>query len=228
MNIHFIQHVSFEHPGYLLQLAKQHGYNISFTKIFEQVNFPSINDIDMLVIMGGPMGVYEEEKYSWITEEKQFIRSVIDAGKKVWGVCLGSQMVAAALDARVYPHTEQEIGWWPIQVLNGNPVTDGLPAAFITFHWHGDTFDLPAGATHLFKTDACTNQGFIFDNRVIALQFHVEATEDLITGMLTHAGGELQPAAYIQTNEQIIEQIPGMLDQQLRFTTLLFNNFLNL
>lgn len=229
MNIHFIQHVSFEHPGNLLLLARQHGFTCTFTKQFEATIYPSLNDIDILVIMGGPMGVYDEDNYSWMKNEKEFIKSAIAAGKKVWGVCLGSQLVAEALGAKVYPHTLKEIGWWPVQLVNeDNPFTKGLPAEFTTFHWHGDTYDLPEGAIHIFKTGACANQGFIVDNRVVALQFHVEAMDDLILSMLAHAGNELQPAPYIQTEAYIKEQIPVWKEQQLKFITKLFENFLSL
>src|SRR5688572_23524659 len=115
MRIHFIQHVAFESPGYLLQWAEEHQHTISFTRIYESPVFPSVDDIDWLIVMGGPMGSYQEDQYSWLKAEKEFIRAVIDAGKKVLGICLGSQLVAAALGAKVYPHVQKEIGWWPVK-----------------------------------------------------------------------------------------------------------------
>ena len=108
MKIHFIQHVAFEYPGYLLHWAQQEQHEISFTKIFETVSFPTVENFDMLIVMGGPMGVYEEEKYHWLKEEKIFIKHAIDAKKKVLGICLGSQLVAEALGAKVYQHTIKE------------------------------------------------------------------------------------------------------------------------
>jgi GMP synthase-like glutamine amidotransferase len=208
MRVHFIQHVHFESPGYLLQWATEHQFTISFTKIYEAVTFPSADDIDWLVIMGGPMGVYEEDKYAWLKAEKAFIRSVIEAGKKVLGICLGSQLIAEVAGAKVYPNHQKEIGWWPVKkVSNGQP--EPLPASrpdeFLTFHWHGDTFDLPAGATHLFATTVCPHQGYLLNKNVAGLQFHPEATPELIDNMIAHGQDELVMAPFIQPAARIQE-----------------------
>src|ERR1700761_1715361 len=103
MRIHFIQHVLFEHPGYLLTWAKQQNHSVAITYIYESTPLPSLNDFDMLIIMGGPMGAYEDDKYAWLKKEKQFVKAAIDAGKKVLGICLGSQVIANVLGANVYP-----------------------------------------------------------------------------------------------------------------------------
>jgi GMP synthase-like glutamine amidotransferase len=231
MNIHIIQHVYFEHPGYLVPYMQQQQFNVTYTKIFENTAFPALNDIDVLVIMGGPMGVYEEDIYPSLKQEKKFIRSAMDAGKKVLGICLGSQLVAEAAGARVYPHTEKEIGWWPVQLVKSGQsavITKGFPDEFITFHWHGDTFDLPSGAHQLFKTNACSNQGFLIGTQVAAVQFHMEATSDLINGMIAHNGDQLIPAPHVQSEQQILQQVPGMMEQQFSYISRFFNNFLAL
>lgn len=206
MRLHFIQHVHFETPGYLLEWAIAQQHTTSFTKIYEAVIFPSSEDFDVLIIMGGPMGVYEEEKYAWIKEEKAFIKTTIAAGKKVLGICLGAQLIAAASGAKVYPNKEKEIGWWPVQKVAAemmHPLTSSLPSEFITFHWHGDTFDLPPGAVHLFSTPVCTNQGFLLNEKVAGLQFHFEATPALVEQMVANCGDELVNAAYIQSGTQM-------------------------
>lgn len=206
MQTHFIQHVPFESPGYLLQWAQEAQHSISFTKIFEAVQFPPAASIDLLVVMGGPMGVYEEATYPWLKAEKTFIREVIDAGKKVLGVCLGSQLVAEALGSKVYPNPQKEIGWWPVQVVDtatGSP-TAGWPAEFTVFHWHGDTFDLPPGAMHLFRTNACPNQGYLVGNRVAGLQFHLEANQALVETMIAHGKQELVHAPLIQEEKALL------------------------
>ena len=202
MRVHFIQHVPFESPGYLLQWATEQQYDISFTKIYEAVAFPAVEDIDWLVIMGGPMGVYEEDKHAFLKPEKAFIQSVIAAGKKVLGICLGSQLIAEVSGAKVYPNKEKEIGWWPVQKVaqaNELSLTAALPDELMTFHWHGDTFDLPAGATHLFATAVCPHQGYLLGRNVAGLQFHPEATPELIQAMITHGQDELLVAPHIQT-----------------------------
>ncbi|WEK37432.1 MAG: amidotransferase [Candidatus Pseudobacter hemicellulosilyticus] len=200
MQIHFIQHVPFESPGYLLQWAEEANHAISFTRTYEAAVFPDADTIALLIVMGGPMGVYDETQFPWLKAEKAFIRTVINAGKKVLGVCLGSQLVAEVLDARVYPNTQKEIGWWPLQVLPaaaGTP-TAGWPSEITVFHWHGDTFDLPAGADHLFRTDACPHQGYLVNNQVAGFQFHMEVGAPEVQHMILHCGQELVPGAFIQ------------------------------
>ena len=206
MRVHFIQHVHFESPGYLLEWATAKQHQISFTKIYEAVTFPAADDIDLLVIMGGPMGVYEEEKYPWMKAEKDFIKAVMEAGKKVLGICLGSQLIAAVCGANVYPNQQKEIGWWPVKTIRNDKataLTASLPDELMTFHWHGDTFDLPAGAVHLFATDICPHQGYLLYNQVAGLQFHPEATPALIEQMVLHGQGELVDAPYIQSALQM-------------------------
>ena len=229
MRVHFIQHVSFEHPGYLLEWAKQH--TVTFTKIFEDVSFPPPNDFDVLIIMGGPMGVYEEEKFPWLKKEKKFIKETIAAGKKVLGICLGSQLVAEVLEAKVYPNTEKEIGWWPIKKsanARNTPLIPEAPDEFVTFHWHGDIFDLPKNSIRLFSTDVCPNQGFLYGSNVAALQFHPEVTNELVSAMVEHEREELIPATFIQNEETIIRETPKWTDQNKKFFTAFIEQFLAL
>lgn len=203
MHIHFIQHMPFEHPASIADWAAEKNYTTSYTKVFEAATFPSIDSFDMLVIMGGTMGVYEEDKYSWMPTEKALIKQSIEAKKKVLGICLGAQFIAEALGAKVFPHTTKEIGWLPVEKVMLHPLTDGLPQAFTTFHWHGDTFTLPPNAIHLFKTKGCAQQGFVSNNHVAALQFHMEVKEDLLVGMTAHERAELVKDEYVQTEEEL-------------------------
>ncbi|MFI5133112.1 MAG: type 1 glutamine amidotransferase [Chitinophagales bacterium] len=229
MRVHFIQHVSFEHPGYLLEWAQDRQCSITFTKVFEKAFFPSANDFDLLIIMGGPMGVYEEKKFSWLKKEKQFIKNAIEADKKVLGICLGSQLVAEALGAKVYPNKEKEIGWWPVKKIsseNAASLTAAFPDEFITFHWHGDTFDLPKNSTRIFATDVCPNQGFLHGTRVAGLQFHPEVTTALVAAMVEHEKEELVVARFIQTEEEIKNETPNRVEQNKTFTNAFVNHFL--
>jgi GMP synthase-like glutamine amidotransferase len=207
MRIHFIQHVAFESPGYLLQWAREHQHTVSFTRIYESPVFPAVPDIDWLIVMGGPMGTYQEDQYAWLKPEKDFIRAVIAAGKKVLGICLGSQLVAEALGAKVYPHIQKEIGWWPVKKTSdntSNALLQNLPDEFVCFHWHGDTFDLPAGAVHLLQSDACPHQAFLYQDRVMGLQFHMEAMPEQIQAMAEHGKEELVAGGYIQAENEIL------------------------
>ncbi len=228
MRIHFIQHVSFENPGSLLEWAIEKQHSITFTKIFEEVKFPSTAEFDFLIIMGGSMSANEEDKFSWLKEEKRFISEAINANKKVLGICLGSQLIAEALGAKVYVHTHKEIGWWLIKKVEKKIVLlKDLPDEFLTFHWHSDTFDLPQNATALFYSDACKNQAFSFSRNVLALQFHIEATTQLIEHMSEEDAHELIPAKYIQSKEVIQQLTPQHVGDQKKYLELLLHNFLS-
>lgn len=228
MHIHFIQHVSFEYPGSMVKWAVDNNYTTSFSNLSETEIFPPLGSFDMLVIMGGPMGVYEEEKYCWLKKEKLFIRSAIDDGKKILGICLGSQLLAEVLEAKVYPHHQKEIGWWPVQKTDHHPMTKFLPDEFTGFHLHGDTFDLPSGAVQLFKTSGCEQQGFMYGNNIIALQFHPEIEKELLISMMEHEKEEAESSAYVQSTKEIIQQADSFLPQQKKWMYQFLEGFLRL
>lgn len=223
MHIHFIQHVPFESPGFILEWAQDKGFNTSFTRMYEEDRFPPVAGINWLVVMGGPMSVHDENEYAWLKSEKQYIRSAIDAGKKVLGICLGSQLIADVLGAKVYPNNQKEIGWWPLTTIDTkHPLTLNFPAQFNVFHWHGDTFDLPSGATHLFSTEACRNQGYLVGTKIAALQFHMEVDENLVAQMVQNGKSELVEAPFIQEDTGIFLNTLSMVPD----TQLLLSRFL--
>ena len=229
MRIHFIQHVLFEHPGYLLTWAKQQNHSVSTSYIYESMTLPASDDFDMLIIMGGPMGAYEEDKYDWLKKEKQFVAAAINAGKKVLGICLGCQVIANVLGANVYPHTQKEIGWWPVYKVAENkthPLLKNLPDTFTTFHWHGDTFDLPKEATHLFYSDACAHQGFLYKNHVAGLQFHAEVQDDLLHDMTENDKAQLIPSAYVQSEDEINKLLPLHVEAQHEYLSSFIEAFI--
>ena len=203
MHIHFIQHMPFEYPATIADWTAENNHTTSYTKVFEDATFPAIDTLDMLVIMGGVMGVYEADKYDWMPAEKSFIRNAIEANKKILGICLGAQFIAEALGANVFPHTLKEIGWLPVEKVTTHPLTNKLPGTFTAFHWHSDTFTLPPNAIHLFKTKGCAQQGFVYNNHVAGLQFHLEVKEDLLNGMSKHERAELVSAEYVQTEKEL-------------------------
>ncbi|MES1223187.1 MAG: type 1 glutamine amidotransferase [Bacteroidota bacterium] len=225
MHIHFIQHVSFEYPGSIIRWAEENNHTTSFTKVFEQPVFPGTNQFDMLIIMGGPMGVYEEDKFPWITEEKKFIHAAITANKKVLGICLGSQLIANVLGSKVYTHTLKEIGWWPVSKATVHPLTESLPDEFISFHLHGDTFDLPEGAIQLFKTKGCEQQGFVYKNNVAAIQFHPEIENELLQSMIEHEKETFIRSTYIQTEKEIQALATEQLSHQPAYIKAILESF---
>jgi len=208
MRIHCLQHVAFESPGTIIEWAAQHGHTITYTYFFEQGRrLPLLTEFDALLIMGGYMNVDEEAEFPWLKEEKTFISQSIAAGKKLLGICLGAQLIAAAMGARVYKGKEKEIGFLPLQFPVGkkrDPLLDHFADEYLLFHWHGDSFDLPADAQLLASTTACKHQAFTVGNNVLALQFHPEMNEDTIEQMLLHDGKELEEKGiYIQSVEAV-------------------------
>lgn len=205
MRAHYLQHVPFEGIGSIDPWLKTSGCEITNNKLFEAAEFPSLKDIDLLVIMGGPMSVNDEDKYPWLVREKKFIYEAIKSDKAILGICLGAQLIASAIGARVYKSPVKEIGWFPVY---GIPASDKsvfcFPESLKVFHWHGETFDLPAGATRLAESAVCKNQGFQLGKKVIALQFHLETTPESARSLVQNCKEELVPSAYIQREDEIL------------------------
>ena len=208
MNLHYLQHVPFEGLGSIASWAKARRVQISRTRLFADEALPSADEIDLLVVMGGPMGVYDERDHPWLVREKEFLKQAIDTGTQILGVCLGAQLIAEVLGARVYPNNHKEIGWFPIEGVRAVPsgsIEKVLSNAGEVFHWHGDTYDLPNGATHLAKSHACKNQAFSVGNQILALQFHLETTPDAARALIGHCGDEIVDAPYIQPAREILK-----------------------
>jgi GMP synthase-like glutamine amidotransferase len=206
--IHFFQHVPYEDPGYILTWCSQKNIKVSFTRFYERGVIPDPASYDCLVVMGGPMGVYDEKDYPWLALEKEAIASTIKAQIPVLGICLGAQLVASSLGAAVYKNKEKEIGWFDIRFTpagNAAPFfKKNLNPTMTVFHWHGDTFDLPENAELLASSDACKNQAYLYGSRVIGLQFHFEVTEAGLTLMLENGKSELVSGKYIQNSQEIL------------------------
>ena len=208
LRIHYFRHVPYEGLGHIETWAKKHGHELSVTEFYNGHVLPDIDSIDWLIVMGGSMSVYDEN-IPWLKDEKDFIKKVIDAGKTVIGICLGAQLIADVLGAGVYPNKEKEIGWWPVKLTpegEKNPLLMDLPEEFVTFHWHGDTFDIPKEATHLISSDVCSNQAFLYNDKVLALQFHFEMTEDAVKDIVENGRHELVEAPHIEPEERILSQ----------------------
>ncbi|MEO7531217.1 MAG: amidotransferase [Sediminibacterium sp.] len=208
MRIHCLQHVAFETPGTIVEWAVINNHVITYTFLFEKdCPFPSLTDFDLLLIMGGYMNVGEEEKFPWLKQEKKFIKDAIDAGKKIVGICLGAQLIAASLHSAVYKGKEKEIGFFPVQfstAAQNSKVFNHFLSPYPLFHWHGDTFDLPENAAVIASTDVCKHQAYFISPNIIGLQFHLEMNANTIEQMLLHDEDELrEPGKYIQSIEEI-------------------------
>lgn len=208
MRVHYLQHVSFEGIGAIEEWTRSRGHAVSGTQMFRlpeagSGGTPQPDDLDLLVVMGGPMNIYQESRYPWLSAEKELIASVIAANKLVLGICLGAQMAANVLGGTVTKGAHREIGWYPVdltQAARAVPVFAEFPARFSALHWHGDTFSIPPGAVRVASSEACANQAFAYNGgRVVGLQFHLEETRDSLALLVEHARAEIradgEPAA---------------------------------
>ena len=227
MRINCIQHVEFETPGTIAEWIEKRKHSFSNTLLYKNESFPGLDNFDLLLIMGGPMNIYEYEKYPWLREEKAFIEEAISAGKAVLGICLGAQLIADVLKAEVFKNNYKEIGWFPVftvkQEITEAPLLKNFPEEFIAFHWHGDTFSLPGGTKQLFASEACKNQGFIYINRVIGLQFHLEMSNMTIRNVIGNCRDELIEGKYIQNEEDMPDKDSFLATSKSLMFTLMDN-----
>ncbi len=206
VNAHYFQHVPFEDLGCIRPWLTANGYSLTRTCFFESVLLPEPDEVDLLIILGGPMSVNDEEALPWLIDEKRFIAEMITSGKPVLGICLGAQLIAAAMGANVYKNNSPEIGWFPVWALpETHSASFGFPSSVNVFSWHGETFDLPRGAIHLARSEGCENQAFQLGRSVIGLQFHLETTPPAAKDLVMHCRHELVPGLrFVQTEEQIL------------------------
>jgi len=223
MRIHYLQHVPFEDIANIGKWAR--GYPITRTALYEGQVLPTSDDeFDFLVVMGGSMGVYDEKKYPWLLEEKKFIEKAIKTNKIVLGICLGAQLIANVLGAKVYKNKYKEIGWYPVVLTEdakSSKVFSGFKDRFIAFHWHSDTFDIPSGAKRLAETEACKNQAFEYKGRVFGLQFHLESTHETIRLLAENCACELVKGKYIQTKKELLLNYTSLKNIEKSMTMLL-------
>lgn len=208
MKAHCLMNIGFEGPGYVSDWIDQHGFSMQVWKLFENPTMPEVEDVDLLLVMGGPMNIYEENEYPYLAEEKQLIHTCILEHKFVLGICLGAQLIAHVLGEKVFKNREKEIGWFPMHPhgkRDDHKLRPVFPETFIPFHWHGETFGLPAGAKLLGSSAVCRNQGFLYGDHVLALQFHLEITPQMVDDLLQHAADDLTQGEYVQSVRAIRE-----------------------
>jgi GMP synthase (glutamine-hydrolysing) len=187
--VRVLQHVAPEGPGRIAAALGARGFASEVTRIDLGEAVPkSLDGASALVVMGGPMGVYEADRYPHLREEQRLIERALRDGIPTLGVCLGSQLLAATLGARVYPGPQKEIGWFPVALKKdaiADPLFASAPGSFWALHWHGDVFDLPADAVSLARSDLTEHQAFRFEKNAYGLLFHLEADVDHVRGMAT-------------------------------------------
>jgi len=207
VNIHYLQHAATEGPGEIANWAVANGHTLTGTHWYRGDACPEPEEIDFLVIAGGGMNINEHRDHPWLVMEKVLIAEMIRQGKPVLGVCLGAQLIADVLGGKVYQNPEYEIGWYPIQMLKAgreHRLFAHFPRELTALHWHGDTFDLPPGATLLASTDACRNQAFVCRENIVGLQFHIEVRPEDVRLFVQGETGALPEGKTVQSFEELL------------------------
>lgn len=198
--LHFLQHVPFERPACIGAWAQRRGLPQAATALHAGEPLPAADAFDWLVVLGGPMGVADTGPHPWLDDERRLIAGALEAGRRVLGICLGAQQLAAVLGARVYPAEAREIGWFPVHETadcGATPYTGFLDGEALVMHWHGETFELPAGAVHLAASAACAHQAFAC-GRALGLQFHLELDREAVERLIAACPGDLEPGPWVQ------------------------------
>jgi len=206
MHIHVFQHLDIESPGMILGWAAERGHSISFTRFFDGETASGLSQPDLLIIMGGSMGANDDALFPWMAGEKEFIREAIRQNTRILGICLGSQLLATCLGANVRKNRQEEIGYFPVSATAeaaSDKVFRNMPSPWKVFHWHGDTFEIPAGARHIASSKACANQAFTL-GRFTGIQFHPEADAQLVSELINKWGHTLVTADYVQPPSEIL------------------------
>jgi GMP synthase (glutamine-hydrolysing) len=195
-NVIVLQHAASENLGTIEDALTACGVAFEYVRSFEGQPVPSgVDGASGLIVMGGPMGVYETDKFPFLRQEMNLMEAFLKAERPILGVCLGSQLLAAVLGAPVKKGRAKEIGWFPVRLAPAS-AADALwkdqPSPIVAYHWHGDIFDLPKGAVALASSDITPLQSYRFGDRAYGILFHLEVTETHIRKMLDEFAGEIR------------------------------------
>jgi len=210
-----LQHVEAEGPGLIGIVARERGFNLRTIRLFQGENIPKDPRVwSAVVVMGGPMGVYDEAEFIFINNELNLLESAFKYNIPVLGVCLGAQMMARAGGARVWSGEKKEIGFYKISLTptgQNDKLFLGLPCDMTVFQWHGDTFDIPHNALNLASSTLFEHQLLKVGTNSYGLQFHLEVTEAMVRGFLLAGAEELTGAPYIKAPSIILSEATGLL-----------------
>lgn len=211
MRIHVIQHVPFEGPALVATWATDRGHALTCGLALTE-EYPPIGQLDFVVVMGGPMAADDEVASPWLHAEKRFLAEAVSTGRLVLGVCLGAQILAEVLGATVRRNPQSEIGWYTVERTQrgaDEPFLESWPDSVVVGQWHGDTFDVPADMEPILTSEACANQAFVFDRRVVGLQFHLEWTAESVESLIAQSGADLQDnGMWVMSPTEIVDEAP--------------------
>ena len=223
MHVYVLQHVPFEELGNIEPWLVQQNAEIHYCRLYANDPLLDVHDADLLIVLGGPMSVNDESHYPWLVAEKAFLAQAIAAEKPIVGICLGAQLIASCQGARIYSNYAKEIGWFDITAVAASGDVLSLPASMHVFHWHGETFELPANAVLLASSVACNNQIFQLGKRVIGLQCHLETTEKNARSMVLHCADELTGGSFIQDADEILAASEAQYQQLSEWMALVLD-----
>lgn len=186
----------------------EQGHDLFCTRLWAGETLPPADSFAALIVMGGPMGIYDHEEYPWLLEEKSFLTEVVAQETPTLGICLGAQLLADVLGADVTANWEKEIGWFPVQATTDMPksLASVFPNEMNVFHWHGDTFSLPNESVRIFESVACENQAFLYKDHVLGLQFHLETTRDSAATLIDNCRDELVRSPWIMPEKEMVNR----------------------
>ena len=225
-----LQNVECEGLGSLANILTSHGYDYKIVQLAKGEGTPqTLENYAGLIILGGPMNVYQTGQFPFLLDTDRLIKQAININKPLLGICLGSQLIAKALNTKVYAGEKKEIGWLPISLTNQgktDPLFNQLPSKLTVFHWHGDTFNLPSGTIHLASSNLFQNQAFRLGKTCYALQFHLEVTSEMINTWLDEYQNELDSLKEIVNPQQIQQQTNIEAKSLAHYSHTVFSNFL--
>lgn len=202
MRINILQHTPNEKAGSILEWAKQHQHDVYTYHPYQFGKLPMANDTDMLVILGGPMSPNDD--LPWIKQEYELVSSLLDKKIPMLGVCFGAQLIAKILGGKVVKAPAKEVGWAPVYLQTN--IIPNVPEKALVLHWHEDMFEIPEKAQLLFSSDHVKNQGYIYQNNVIGLQFHFEPLDDNVKEIVVNDYPYINGSVLNQTKDEIIQR----------------------
>jgi GMP synthase-like glutamine amidotransferase len=230
-NILVFQNEECEHLGVFSKILNENNISYQYIKLYEEEEIPNLNDYSAIIILGGPMNVYEERKYPFLKKENSSIKEALKINKPMLGICLGAQIIARAAGAKVYPAKRKEIGWFTIDLTvegRDDTVFKGLERQLSVFQWHGDTFDMPTESKKLATSNLIPNQAFSIGETTYALQFHLEVTKQMISEWVNRYANELASLKEEVDTDKMMKYSEQYIQPLNKHASLLFLNFLRL
>ncbi len=232
MKVTIIKHIDIEGPGTIGGFLNDNDISYRVIDVFNGEPLPnSISDVSAVIVLGGPMNVYEENEYPFLKQEDVFLKEVIEEGLPTLGFCLGAQLIAKAKGALVKKNPQKEIGWFTVSLTEKgsyDPLFQGFQGEFDVFQWHGDTFDIPDGAVKLATSDLCPNQAYRINNNIYGLQFHVEVTDEMIYQWVDAYRDEIDSLKEIVDPDQIVTDTKTKSESYKTQARLFCTNFVKL